>query len=97
MTLVITEVKSMVKRPSTEPDPPVGPIIAENLIRLGFVEQVVQTATVAKLVTEKTGSPMSRQRVSAILNAVRVKPSTVARLAKGIGVKPEELTKRKPR
>lgn len=75
-------------------EPPIGPMIAENLLRLGYADIVVRSSELAKLVAEKTGRSMSRQRISAIMNAVRVDDQTVATLAEAIGVEPEELTRR---
>lgn len=86
----------MARRKAPQGDEPIGRIIAANLIRLGFSDRVIRTTEVARLVTEKTGKRMSPQRVSGILNADRVTPETIERLAKGLGVKPEELT-RKPK
>lgn len=80
-----------VKKPSGEP--PDGTILAENLVRLGYSEHVIKTTEVARLVTERTDKTMSRQRIASLLNAVRISPETWAALAKGLGVKPEELRK----
>jgi hypothetical protein len=77
-----------------EADGPVGPLLAANLYRLGYGDIVIRNADVARLVSEKTGQSFSRQRVASILNAVRVEPETIELLAKAIGVKPAELTKR---
>jgi hypothetical protein len=77
-----------------ETDAPVGPLLVENLYRLGYGDIVIRNAEIARLVSEKTGQSFSRQRVASILNAVRVEPETVALLAKAIGVKPQELTRR---
>jgi hypothetical protein len=74
-------------------DPPAGTVLAENLIRLGYADVVVRTTEVARLVTEKTGHAMSRQRIAHLLNAVRINPETIEVLAKGLGVEPMELTK----
>ena len=73
---------------------PMGPILAENLIRLGFADVVVRTTEVARRVSEKTGRSMSRQRVASLLNAVRIEPATIELLERGLGIKPGELTKR---
>lgn len=72
---------------------PIGPVLAENLLRLGYADIFVRSSELARLVAEKTGRTMSRQRISAIMNAVRVDPDTVATLAEAIGVRPEELTR----
>ena len=76
---------------------PMGPVLAENLVRLGYADVVVRSAEIARMVSEATGRSMSRQRVSALLNAVRVEPSTIELIAKGLGVDPSELTKRSKR
>lgn len=70
-----------------------GSILASNMYRLGYGDIVIRSAEVARLVTEKTGQSMSRQRIGTILNAVSVNPETIATLAKALGVKPSELTK----
>jgi hypothetical protein len=88
--------EAIMPRRKTEDADPIGPIVEANLIRLGYAETVVKTTEIAELVSTKTGRPMSRQRVANILNAVRVNPATIDLLAEGLGVKPEELT-RKPR
>ena len=81
------------KKAGAEPTGPLGPLIAANLYRLGYGDIVIRSAEVARLVTEKTGQAMTRQRVGAILNAVNVSPDTVATLAKAVEVKPAELTR----
>lgn len=78
-------------------DEAIGPILAENLARLGYAEMVVKTADVARKVSEHTGKPMSRQRIAAILNAVRVTDDTIQMLADALGVKPSDLTRRPKR
>jgi hypothetical protein len=75
-------------------DEPIGPLVAENLYRLGYGDIVIRNAEIARLVSEKTGQSFSRQRVASILNAVRVEPETIELVAKAIGVKPAELTRR---
>ena len=72
---------------------PIGPLLAHNLFRLGYAEIVVKSTALAELVTKKTGRNMTRQRISALMNAVRVEPETIALLAEAIGVKPGELTR----
>ena len=78
------------------PDIPEGKILAYNLKRLGYSEEVIKMAEIARLVTEKTEKKMSRQRISTILNAIRVTPETFELIARAIGVKPAEL-KRLPK
>ena len=70
---------------------PIGPLLVRNLYRLGFADMVVRSAEIARRIEAKTGKPMSRQRISAMMNAVNVDPETIELLAKGIGVKPAEL------
>ena len=74
-------------------DEPVGPLMAKHLFRLGYADIVVRSTELSRLVSEKTGRSMTRQRISAMMNAVRVEPETVALIAQAIGVKPGELTK----
>ena len=91
----MTTMEHAMSRPKApEYDPPIGPILAENFIRLGYSERVIKTSEIARLVTEKTGKSMSRQRVANLLNAVRVNPETIEVLAQGLGVNPKELTRR---
>jgi hypothetical protein len=73
---------------------PIGPILAENLIRLGYAETVIKTTEIARLVSETTGQSMSRQRIANLLNAVRVNPETIELIAKGLNVDPKELMRR---
>lgn len=72
---------------------PMGPILAKNFKRLGYEDSTVRVTEIAEKVKAKTGRAMSRQRISAILNAVSVSEETIKLLADAIGVKPEELTK----
>jgi transcriptional regulator with XRE-family HTH domain len=74
-----------------------GAVLFDNLVRLGYGQTEYKTAEIAKLVGERTEKKMSRQRVSAILNAVRVTPETIATLAKALRVKPAELTRKPPK
>lgn len=87
----------MPRKPAEPFEPADGPILRENLIRLGFFEKIVHATKIAKLVTEKTGKSMSRQRISNLFNAVHITPDTIATIAKGLGVKPEELMRRPKR
>lgn len=68
-----------------------GPLIARNLMRLGFYEKAVKTAEIARRVAEETGQTMSRQRVAAILKADRIEDETLKTIAKAVGVKVAEL------
>jgi hypothetical protein len=72
---------------------PIGPLLAQNLFRLGYADIVVRSTKLAELVSHNTGRTMTRQRISTLMNAVKVEPETIAILAKAIGVKPSELTK----
>jgi helix-turn-helix protein len=85
----------MAKSKPKPEDRPMGSVLTENLIRLGYADTVVRTTEVARLVTEKTGHKMSRQRIANLLNAINVRPETIAIIAKALGVKPSELTKGK--
>lgn len=73
--------------------PAMGPVILANLLRLGFAEVKPQAARIAKLAGSK-GRPITRQRISQIVNAVRVEPETVETIAQAVGVKPAELLRR---
>lgn len=83
----------MARKKSHEGDIPTGDVIAENLVRLGYADQVIRVSEIASLILERTGKKVSRQRIANILGSLRVYPDTVEMLAKGLGVKPEELTK----
>jgi len=75
-------------------DAPIGPILAANFARLGYSETVTKTSEVARLVSENSGRKITRQRISNLLNAVRVNQETLDMIAKGLGVNPKELVKR---
>jgi hypothetical protein len=92
----LTEAEHMARKGLELPDKPIGPLLVANLFRLGYADIVVRSAEVAKLVTEKTGRRITRQRVSALMNAVRVEPETIELLAQGLGVKAAELIKDVP-
>ena len=68
-----------------------GSVLTDNLIRLGYAETVVRTTEIARIVSERTGKSVSRQRIANLLNAVRINPETIKLIADGLGVKPEEL------
>jgi DNA-binding Xre family transcriptional regulator len=72
---------------------PVGPVLERNLFRLGKADIVVRSTEIAKDVTASTGIPMSRQRISALMNAVHIEPETIEMIAKALKVKPSELLK----
>lgn len=73
------------------PDKPIGPLMLKNLLKVGLAEIVAKSSAISRLVEEKTGKKMSRQRVSALMNAVNVEPETIALIAKAAGMKPSEL------
>jgi hypothetical protein len=73
---------------------PIGPLLAANLFRLGHADIVVRATALSGLIAKKTDRTMTRQRISALMNAVHVEPETVELLAKALGVKPAELTRR---
>lgn len=84
--------------PESQENPvPDGTVLKENLYRLGFYEKVIRTTEIAHRVSEKTGKSMSRQRVANLLNAIRISPETIQAIAKGLGVKPEELMRPIPK
>lgn len=74
-------------------DDAIGPYVAKNMLRLGYAEIVPRSTEIARLVTEKTGRTISRQRISAIVNSVNVEPETIDLLATAMGVEAEELTR----
>ena len=83
-------------RKKVEPDPnpkPIGPILARNLERLGYVDKVIRVGEIAEKVRAKSSKGFSRQRMSQILNAVRVENETLELIAKGLGVKVADLTR----
>jgi hypothetical protein len=88
---------AMPRRKPSDGETPAGTILAENLIRLGYADTVIRATEIANLVTKKTGKNMSRQRVANLLNAINISPETIKMIAEGLGVKPEELTRRTKR
>jgi hypothetical protein len=76
---------------------PMGPTLKANLIRLGEIGLVVPTTSIAKRIKAAGGRTISRQRITALFNAVHIEDDTIAVIAKGLGVKPEELTREVPR
>lgn len=91
MTSLLIEELAVARKESEVGDKPIGPLLVKNLFRLGYADIVVRSAEVSRLVSERTGKSITRQRVSALMNAVRVEPETIELLAKGLGVKPAEL------
>lgn len=65
-----------------------GQMLYEMLHENGYTESTVAVSAVA----EKVG--LSRQRVSALLNARRIMPETLERIAKALGVPVKELRKK---
>jgi transcriptional regulator with XRE-family HTH domain len=82
------------KRTVRRDDPADGLVLAENLCRLGFCEEVVKTTEIARLVTERTGKTMSRQRIANLLNSVRITQTTLETIAEALGVDVSELRRR---
>jgi hypothetical protein len=93
MAIVELEADQMARRAAKPPEP-MGPIVAENLFRLGYASIVVHSTELSNLVAENTDRTMSRQRIAALMNAVRIEPETLEVLAEAIGVDPCELLKR---
>jgi hypothetical protein len=71
---------------------PMGSVLADNLARLGYAHRVINTTEVAKVVMAKTGRKMTRQRIAQLINAVHISDDMIEALAKGLGVKPKDLT-----
>jgi hypothetical protein len=72
---------------------PFGRLLTRNLARLGYADVVVRSKEVADTISQKTGKRITRQRISALLNADRVTDKTLRMLADGLGVDPSELTR----
>jgi hypothetical protein len=79
------------KKPIPKPEGDIGPIIEKTLIRLGHAQNVVKLTDVCRLIKERTGKTISRQRLAAILKANSVEDGTIEMIAKGVGVSPAEL------
>lgn len=77
------------KRRGTEP--PMGQVLLENLQRFGYAELVIRATDLAKLINEKTDKKISRQRIAALPNAIRINPETIGPIAEALGVDPSEL------
>lgn len=92
--LELLEIDAMARPKPAGDDIPDGQLMTENLIRLGYSETTVKTAEVARLVTENAERPMTRQRVSALLNSRRISPAMWQAVADGIGVDVKELRRR---
>jgi len=82
----------MAKLKATESPTPMGAILKANLRRLGLTEEVVKSAEIARRVKQNTKKTITRQRIAALVNAIYIEPETIAWLAEGLGVKPEDLT-----
>ena len=93
MTTALTKAKIMARKKVVPGNKPIGPILAKNLYRLGLADIVVRTTEVAELIAKETGRRITRQRISAIVNAVKVEQETIDLIAKAIGVDPSELTR----
>lgn len=83
----------MARKKLTRPEGPVGPIIADNLFRLGFGDRIVRGKDLSELIDKKWRGKrtMSRQRITNILNSVNVSDQTLQTIAEAIGVEPGEL------
>lgn len=86
----------MARKKAAPPTQPQGTLLARNLVRLGYGGVVVKHADVARKVAEATGKPMSRQRIAALTNAIRIEPETLETLASALGVKPADLLQPAP-
>jgi hypothetical protein len=93
MTPLLLEAELVARKEIEIDERPVGPRLVKNLFKLGYADIVVRSAEIARIVSERTGRKLTRQRVSALMNAVRVEPETIELLAKGLGVKPADLLK----
>lgn len=93
MTPLLLEAEPVARKEIEIGDKPVGPRLVKNLFELGYADIVVRSAEIARIVSERTGKKLTRQRISALMNAVRVEPETIELLAKGLGVKPADLLK----
>lgn len=96
MSVLLTEANPMSRPKKDKTAKAIGPILKKNLYRLGYGRIEVNAVEVAKLVAAKTGKSLSRQRISAMMNAVHIEPATIDQLAKGLGVKASELTQEGP-
>lgn len=80
------------KRPESIGGGSVGNLIKHTLINMGYVEEpAVKLTEVSRIVTEKTGRNLSKQRLKAILEAERLAPDTLDWLALGLGISVAEL------
>jgi transcriptional regulator with XRE-family HTH domain len=83
-------------RKKAEPAPEgasMSPILIYNAKRLGWSEEIIRYSDIAKAISDKVGKPVSRQRVSLIMNSHNVTPEALEMLAKGLGVPVRELTR----
>jgi hypothetical protein len=71
----------------------VGPEYTAECERLGFIKHKLRLGEIAALIRGKNGKPWARQRLTGIINSVRVEQATIDAIAKGLGVKPSELTR----
>ena len=84
---------TLVREASAVARKPVGPTLLKNLHRLGYADIVPRSSELSRLVADKCGKSLSRQRISAIVNSVNVEDATIELLAKAIGVDADELLK----
>lgn len=97
MTTTMLEAEPMARKTADDmigsKDAPIGPTLAANLHRLGWATLAVKSSELSELVNTKTKKKMTRQRISSMMNAVRVERETIEAIAKAIGVKASDLTK----
>lgn len=75
-----------------------GRVIEKSLISLGYVEPAkVKLTEAAKVITERTGRNLSKQRLKAILKADNLTPDTLEWLARGLDVSVAELMSGNPK
>jgi hypothetical protein len=70
-----------------------GPVLAANLVRLGYGKPVVRVREVAEIVTTRTGRRLGSQRLAQLINCVTIHPEMIEFIARGLDVDPDELTK----
>jgi hypothetical protein len=71
----------------------IGDLLLKNLCRLGHGRMVVDSTGLSKLCA-KAGTPMTRQRISQMMNAASIQPATIEALARAVKVPPSELLRR---
>lgn len=81
----------MAKRKPEKRPMPMGQVLKANLRRLQLTEEVVRSAEIIRRIKARTGRDVTRQRIAALVNAIYIEPETIAWLADGLGVTPEDL------